>query len=174
MLKSFNRDEISLSVRDILEILEAKIIVGESKIDEFIEHVYISDMMSRILAYGKPNSILLTSMAARQCVISAHMAEFKGVVFLDGKIPQDGSIQFGAENDLILLTSPLGIHDAGEKVSAIINENISRVLQPGTNNRKKPSCSGRSTPFPEAILQKLEWYPPISNQSLERLVSIQT
>jgi anti-sigma regulatory factor (Ser/Thr protein kinase) len=50
------------------------------------------------------------------------MAEFKGVVFLEGKVPQDGSIQFGEENDLILLSSPFGIHDAGEKISVILNQ----------------------------------------------------
>ena len=125
MEKSFNGIETPVSVRRILAALDAQLIVGDSKLDEPVEHVYISDMMSSILAFGKPNSILLTSVAARQSIISAHMAEFKGVVFLSGKIPQDGSANYAAENDLVMLSSPYGLQDACARVSSIISEGCS-------------------------------------------------
>ncbi len=125
MEKSFNGIESPVSVRKIMEALDAQLIVGDSKLDEPVEHVYISDMMSSILAFGKPNSILLTSVAARQSIISAHMAEFKGVVFLSGKVPQDGSANYASENDLVMLTSPHGLQDACSRVSSIISEGCS-------------------------------------------------
>ncbi len=138
MEKSFNGIESPVSVRKIMDALDAQLIVGDSKLDEPVEHVYISDMMSSILAFGKPNSILLTSVAARQSIISAHMAEFKGVVFLSGKIPQDGSATYAAENDLVMFTSPHSLQDACKRVSSIISEGCSPKISSMDMHEEEP------------------------------------
>jgi serine/threonine-protein kinase RsbT len=101
-----------LEIRMIKDALQATVIEGEGKLDATINQVYASDLMSDVLAFGKPNSILLTGLATQQAVISAHMAEFKGVVFIRGKRPKDGSKEFARENDLVLLTTELDMYDA--------------------------------------------------------------
>jgi len=69
----------------VKDALGASIIAGEENIDVDVEHIYASDLMSDVLAFGKPNSILLTGLATQQAIISAHMAEFKAVVLIRGK-----------------------------------------------------------------------------------------
>ncbi len=87
-------------------------IEGADMLGTAIEYVYASDLMSDVLAFGRPNSILLTGLASRQSVISAHMAEFRGVVFIRGKRPKDGIDKFARENRLVLLSTELDMYDA--------------------------------------------------------------
>jgi len=101
-----------VEIRAIKDALEASVIVGEDKLDAVFEHVYASDLMSDVLAFGRPNSILLTGLATQQAVISAHIAEFEGVVFIRGKNPRDGAEIFARDNHLVLLSTELDMYDA--------------------------------------------------------------
>ncbi|MFQ6032676.1 MAG: hypothetical protein ACE5K2_07120 [Candidatus Zixiibacteriota bacterium] len=103
----------------IKDALEASVIEGKDRLDVVVEHVYASDLMSDVLAFGRPNSILLTGLATQQAVISAHMAEFKGVVFVRGKKPKDGSEKFAKDNNLILLSTELDMYDACIRIDSV-------------------------------------------------------
>jgi serine/threonine-protein kinase RsbT len=106
-------------IKMIQDALEASVIEGEEKLDTVVDHIYASDLMSDVLAFGKPNSILLTGLATQQAVISAHMAEFKGVVFIRGKRPKDGAEKFAQDNSLILLSTELDMYDACIRINSI-------------------------------------------------------
>jgi anti-sigma regulatory factor (Ser/Thr protein kinase) len=101
-----------VELRGIKEALEASVIAGADWLDGEVEHVYASDLMSDVLAFGEPNSVLLTGLATQQAVISAHMAAFKGVVFVRGKRPRDTSEQYALDHHLVLLSSALDMYDA--------------------------------------------------------------
>jgi serine/threonine-protein kinase RsbT len=105
-----------VQIRSIRDALEASVIAGEENLDVAIEHVYASDLMSDVLAFGKPNSILFTGLATQQAVISAHMAEFKGVVFIRGKMAKDESPRIARDNHLALLTTRFDMYDACVRV----------------------------------------------------------
>ena len=105
-----------MQIRSIKDALEASVIAGEDNLDVDVEHVYASDLMSDVLAFGKPNSILFTGLATQQAVISAHMAEFKGVVFIRGKRAKDDSPQFARDNHLVLLSTRYDMYDACVRV----------------------------------------------------------
>lgn len=103
---------VFMKIQVIKDALEAAVLNAEQSLDAEIDYVYASDLMSDVLAFGKPNSILLTGLATQQAVISAHMAEFKGVVFIRGKIPKDGSRDFASNNHLVLLSTGFDMYDA--------------------------------------------------------------
>jgi len=105
-----------VDIKTIKEALGAILIEGEDGLDDNVEHVYASDLMSDVLAFGKPQSILLTGLATQQAVISAHMAEFKGVVFVRGKRIKDGSRKFAREHRLVLMSTDLDMYDACVRV----------------------------------------------------------
>lgn len=113
----------TVEIRSIKDALEAAIIESDDRLDASVEHIYASDLMSDVLAFGRPNSILLTGLATLQAVISAHMAEFKGVVFIRGKKPKDGSAKFARENHLILLSTDLDMYDACVRIDAMTRGN---------------------------------------------------
>jgi serine/threonine-protein kinase RsbT len=108
-----------VEIKMIKDALEASVIQGENDLDAVVEHVYASDLMSDVLAFGRPNSILLTGLATQQAVISAHMAEFKGVVFIRGKKPKDGAEKFARDNHLVLLSTDLDMYDACIRIDSV-------------------------------------------------------
>jgi anti-sigma regulatory factor (Ser/Thr protein kinase) len=107
-----------VEIRMIIDVLQATVIEGQDRLDTAVERVYASDLMSDVLAFGRSNSILFTGLATQQAVISAHMAEFKGVVFVRGKMPKDGSREFAKENDLVLLSTEMDMYDACVRIEA--------------------------------------------------------
>lgn len=108
-----------MKIRQIQKTLEAQVIEGEEKLDQRVEEIYASDLMSDVLAFGKPHSILLTGLASRQAMISAHMAEFEGVVLIRGKQPKDGAENFARENKLALLSTQLDMYEACVRIEAV-------------------------------------------------------
>jgi len=111
-----------VEIKMIKDALEASVIEGEDRLDAVVDHVYASDLMSDVLAFGRSNSILLTGLATQQAVISAHMAEFKGVVFIRGKKPKDGSQDFARENHLVLLSTELDMYDSCIRIDSVQKE----------------------------------------------------
>jgi len=108
-----------MEIRRIRDALEALVLEGENHLDTVVEHVYASDLMSDVLAFGRPHSLLLTGLATQQSVISAHMAEFRGVVLVRGKKPKDGSARFAHESGLVLLSTDLDMYEACLRIDAI-------------------------------------------------------
>lgn len=106
----------------IKDALGASVIEGEDRLDTVVEYVYASDLMSDVLAFGRPNSVLLTGLATQQAVISAHMAEFKGVVFVRGKKPKDGADKFARDNHLVLLSAELDMYDACIRIDSVTRQ----------------------------------------------------
>jgi len=124
-----------MKIRYIKDKLDASVIDGENRLDVDVEHVYASDLMSDVLAFGKPNSILLTGLATQQAVISAHMAEFKGVVFIRGKKPSDGSAEFSKNNSLILLSTHFDMFDACIRIDAIKRDTYQNSMMELTHHK---------------------------------------
>jgi anti-sigma regulatory factor (Ser/Thr protein kinase) len=129
----------------IKQALEAQVLVGEEPLDTEVEHVYASDLMSDVLAFGRPNSILLTGLATQQAAISAHMAEFKGVVFIRGKRPKDGAEKFAREHQLVLLGTAMDMFEACVRIK-------SPIPRPAA-----PPEIGLGQPYTEGILLRKEF-----------------
>jgi anti-sigma regulatory factor (Ser/Thr protein kinase) len=135
-----------VEIRTIKEALGATVLEGEDGLDTTFEHIYASDLMSDVLAFGKPNSILLTGLATQQAVISAHMAEFKGIVFVRGKKVKDGPQKFARDHQLVLLTTDLDMYDSCVRVDSV------------RKKKDAPLAEGTSGNSPGEILLRHEFF----------------
>jgi len=78
--------------------------------------------MSDVLAYGKSGSILITGLNSVQAAISAYMAEFKGIVFIRSKIPDQDIRKFAEEKGLFILTTDTDMYETCVKIASIEGE----------------------------------------------------
>jgi len=108
-----------VTIAAIKEALNASVLAREDLLGTDVEHVYASDLMSDVLAFGKSNSVLLTGLATQQSVISAHMAEFRGVVLVRGKKAKDGAERFARDHQIVLLSTELDMFDACIRVDSL-------------------------------------------------------
>lgn len=112
----------TLNIKQIKEALQANIIVGNEENGNDIDHIYASDLMSDVLAYGKPGSLLLTGLNTVQAAISAYMAEFSAVVFIRGKKPAEDIQTFANEKGLIILSTNADMFEACIRIASINND----------------------------------------------------
>ncbi len=124
-----------MKIKLIKQILEASLIYGEDFLNNTVDNVYASDLMSDVLAFGKPDSILLTGLATQQAVISAHMAAFKGVVFIRNKKPKDGSKNFSIDHNLVLLSTHFDMFDSCIKINSV-EKGLSITLRENSAKQK--------------------------------------
>lgn len=112
----------SIEVEKIKESLQAKVIVGNNIAGNFVSGIYASDLMSDVLAYSESGSILLTGLNSIQAVISAHMAELTGIIFIRSKIPNDEIRKFAEKKGIIILTTDADMYEACVKIAKIEGE----------------------------------------------------
>ena len=108
----------SLKLEELLEILEAEIILNNNWLRGEISRVHGSDLMSDILSYSKPNSLLLTGLINPQTIRTAEMVEIAAVCFIHGKTPHAETIDLARENEMPLLGTGFSMFEACGKLYA--------------------------------------------------------
>ena len=94
-----------MTLREIKEILKAEIICGEEHLDIEIEFAGGSDLMSDVLAFGKPGILLLTGLSNAQSVRTANIIDAKAIVYVRGKKPDKMGIALAREKGIPLLST---------------------------------------------------------------------
>ena len=101
-----------MQLPEIIKILDCQVAAGESKLDTIFDGVFAADLMSDVLAFTSPGSLLLTGLANVQSVITAHVAEVKAIVYVRGKKPDADAVRLAEQKGIPLLTSPLSMFTA--------------------------------------------------------------
>jgi predicted transcriptional regulator len=94
-----------MTLREIKEVLEAQILCGEDRLDEEVEFAGGSDMMSDVLAFGKPGILLLTGLTNAQSVRTADIIEAKAIVYVRGKRPDKEGIELARQKGIPILST---------------------------------------------------------------------
>jgi len=74
-------------LRQVGAILQAKALTGEHLLDRLVVRADATDLMSQVLAFSAPGTVLLTSLTNVQVVNTADLANLVGVVFVRGLRP---------------------------------------------------------------------------------------
>ena len=94
-----------MTLREIKEALEAEILCGEERLDEEIMFAGGSDLMSDVLAFGKPGILLLTGLTNSQSVRTANIIDASGIIYVRGKKPDEEGIKLAKEMGIPLLST---------------------------------------------------------------------
>jgi predicted transcriptional regulator len=100
----FEREKI-MTLREIVQLIEAEPLTKVVHWEMDIRYVSASDLMSDVLAFAEPNSILLTGLANVHVVNTAEMADVAAVVFIRGKQPPQEVLRLAEEKGKPLFAS---------------------------------------------------------------------
>ena len=92
-----------MTVGDVREILKARGVCGEDYLEREVHTACGSDMMSDVLAFVKDQSVLLTGLCNTQVIRTAEMMDMVCIVFVRGKVPDEGMIALANEKEIPLL-----------------------------------------------------------------------
>ena len=101
-----------LTLRRIREILDGEIICGEQFADRTVGSACGCDLMSDVLAFTRPGSVLLTGLTNSQVIRTAEMLDLKGVVFVRSKKPDERTVKMAEALQLVLILSPHPLYES--------------------------------------------------------------
>ncbi len=101
-----------MTVKNIKDLLSAKVLCGEDYINNEVHTACGSDMMSDVLAYVKDQSVLLTGLCNPQAVRTAEMMDIVCIVFVRGKTPDESMIQLASNREIVLLSTDMLMFEA--------------------------------------------------------------
>ncbi len=94
-----------MTVKDVRDILGARVLAGENHLDEEVQSACGADMMSDVLAFSKDHSVLLTGLCNPQVIRTAEMLDIVCIVFVRGKNPDESMLKMAEERNLIILST---------------------------------------------------------------------
>ncbi|MFP4082307.1 MAG: DRTGG domain-containing protein [Candidatus Aminicenantes bacterium] len=94
-----------MTLREIKEILKAEIILGDELLEEEVSFAGGSDLMSDVLAFGKPGMLLLTGLTNAQSVRTADITDAKAIVYVRGKRPDKEGIELARKKGIPIFST---------------------------------------------------------------------
>jgi len=101
-----------MTLKEIKELLQAEVINGDDSLDVEITFAGGSDLMSDVLAFGKPGILLLTGLSNAQSVRTANIIDAKAIVYVRGKKPDKMGVELAREKGIPLLSTKLMMYTA--------------------------------------------------------------
>ena len=100
-----------MNLEGVKDILEAEVLCGDNFLSNEVEIISASDLLSDVLAFTKPGSMLLTGLINPQVIRTAEMVEISAICFVRGKIPAKETIELAKEHGVPLLCTKLPMYE---------------------------------------------------------------
>lgn len=102
-----------MKLREIVNVLNAKVMCAEGEIDNIeIEYAYASDLMSDVLAFCLPGSLLLTGLTNIQIVRTVQMLDLPAIMFVRGKLPLEDTVKLAEQNGIPIIVTPMSMYES--------------------------------------------------------------
>jgi predicted transcriptional regulator len=101
-----------MKLEAVRRILNCQVITGDDKLDEEVGVGCGADLMSDVLAFIKPNALLLTGLTNVQSVRTAEIAEVRAIVYVRGKLPDKDAVELAKEKGIVMLWTSLPMYES--------------------------------------------------------------
>ena len=96
-----------MNLREVSKAFGGIVLYGEELLDQMdIEYAYGADLMSDVLAFAKPGSLLLTGLTNVQIIRTSQMLDIPAVIFVRGKRPREETVKLAESLKMPVLLSP--------------------------------------------------------------------
>ncbi len=101
-----------MKLQEVKDILDAEIIVGKDLMNMEVRTAFGADLMSDVLAFAKPGSLLLTGLTNPQVIRTSDVLDIAAIILVRGKRPLSETIQLAEELRIPLLTTKFILFEA--------------------------------------------------------------
>lgn len=92
-----------MKLKEIAELLNARVICGESRLEEDFRYAFASDLMSDVLTLEEHNPVIITGLCNIQTIRTCEMGNLGVIIFVRKKKPNNEMIELAEENDMVLM-----------------------------------------------------------------------
>jgi hypothetical protein len=100
-----------MNLKEVIKLAGGSLLTPGVNINIQINGGIGADLMSDVLAASQSNAVLLTGLTNPQVVRTAQMAEFRAIIFVRGKVPQQETLQIALQENMPLISSPFGMFE---------------------------------------------------------------
>lgn len=100
-----------MNIQEIIELSLGTLLTEGCCLDHEPKGAFAGDLMSDVLASIQPEAVLLTGLCNPQVVRTALIADVCAIIFVRGKNPAVETIELAREEELPIITSPLGLYE---------------------------------------------------------------
>lgn len=101
-----------MKIREVLDILQGRILLEIQGLDEDVPRGGAADLMSDVLAFGSEGMVLLTGLTNPQAVRTAEMAGINVIVFVRDKTPPPETLELARDSGITLLGTSYTMYEA--------------------------------------------------------------
>lgn len=101
-----------MTIREVVKILDGKVLVGEERLDSQVNTACGSDLMSDVLAFVKDKTVLITGLINPHVVRTSEMLDITCIVFARGKQPSEEILEMAEEVGITVLTTEMTTYTA--------------------------------------------------------------
>ena len=94
-----------MKLREVKEILDASVIVGEEKLDMDVHTAFGADLMSDVMAFAKAGSLLLTGLTSSQIIETSANRKIAAIILVRGKKPSADAIDMAKKIQIPILST---------------------------------------------------------------------
>jgi len=108
-----------ITLKDVLTKLDGELLTPGSPLETECPKAFASDLMSDVLAFADPGSVLLTGLVNPHVVRTSCLADVAAVVFVQGKRPDRGILEQAQASHLPLVTTRLPMIEACSRLAGL-------------------------------------------------------
>lgn len=95
-----------MQLKTLRDLLEAKVLCGEDRLEEEFSTIFASDMMSDVLACPDEIECMLTGLMNSQVIRTADMMDIGIIVFVRDKMPAPDVVEMACQRDMVVMVTP--------------------------------------------------------------------
>ena len=101
-----------MTIRQVMEIVDGKVLIGEDRLDGRVDTACGSDLMSDVLAFVKEKTVLITGLINPHVVRTSEMLDITCIVFSRGKLPSAEILEEAEEVGITVLSTEMTTYTA--------------------------------------------------------------
>jgi len=114
-----------MKLREIVEILGAKVLAGKEYLNRDVSYAFSSDLMSDVLTVDHRNTLLITGLSNLQALRTAEMSDIAQMIIVRNKDVTAEMLVLAEENQIVVLQSEFSMF----RVSGILyNKGIKPIF----------------------------------------------
>lgn len=96
-----------MKVKEIVRLVNAKVLTGEDKLDYDFQCAYAADLLSDVLALTKEKTVLITGATNSQVIRVAEILDIPMIILVRGKLPSPETIEFAKKLNIPIIATSL-------------------------------------------------------------------
>jgi serine kinase of HPr protein (carbohydrate metabolism regulator) len=109
-----------MKVKDIIEKLGLRVLTAPDRLDVEVSGGYTSDLLSDVMANGRPRNIWITLQTHQNIVAVAKLRELAAIVLVNNRTPEPDTLKTAEEEKVPLLVTADSAFTISWKIHALL------------------------------------------------------